>query len=535
MKTKKYKYLIFSLMSLPLVMSSCYSDLDTTPIDPDEVTSDLVFTDEASYDNFIAKIYAGLSISGNKGPSDLPDIIGIDEGSQASYLRMLWNMEELPTEEALCSWNDQTIRDFHALNWTSSDVFIKGFYYRLYYQITLASEFLRESTDAKLSSRGVSDAGKAKIKQYRAEARFLRALSYYHVLDNFRQGPFVTETSEIGSVPPEAGSTQQIYDFIESELKAIESDLLDPFVGFDTNNYGRATKAAAYTLLAKLYLNAETYVGTAKYTECIAECNKVIAAGYQLEPVYANLFKADNHKSKEIIFPMIYDPDNLQTWGGMMFLMCSAVNSDLKGSIAAPGSWEGNRGTVNIFNRFSGVESLDERCSLLYTGYNQTDITDVGTYKEGVQVLKYSNFNSDGTDAGGSYPNTDFPLFRLADIYLMYAEAVVRGGSGGSMAQAVNYVNAIRDRAYIVDATGRISASDLTLNFLLEERGRELLWEAQRRTDLVRFGKLTSSDYLWDFKGGVDGGVGVDTKYKIYPLPAADVNANPNLVQNEGY
>lgn len=528
--------MLLSLGALTFGLCSCYNDLNTTPIDPDEQTSDLVFKDVNSYQSFITKIYAGLSISGNSGPAGKPDIVGIDEGSQASYLRMLWNMEELPTEEALCSWNDQTIKDFHALKWTSSDVFIKGFYYRLYYQITLASEFLRESTDSKLQSRGItSDQDKATIKQYRAEARFLRALAYYDVLDMFRQGPFVTEESEIGSVPPKAATKQQIFDYIESELKGIEDDLMNPFVGYDTKNYGRATKAAAWTLLAKLYLNAETFVGTKKYTECITECNKVIAAGYQLDPVYANLFKADNYKSKEMIFPIVFDKTNLQSWGGMMFLMSSAVNSDLKARIASPGAWEGNRGTVNILNRFKGVESMDERCSVLYTGYNQTDIKDVGTYKEGVQVLKYSNLNSDGSDSGGSFPNTDFPLFRLADVYLMYAEAVVRGGTGGSISQAVDYVNAIRDRAYIVDATGRISSSDLTLDFLLEERGRELLWEAQRRTDLVRFGKLTSSSYLWDFKGGVDGGKGVDNKFNIYPIPSADINANPNLVQNEGY
>jgi len=534
MKTKKYKYLLFSLVVLPFAMSSCYNDLNTTPIDPDEKTSDVVFSDETAYDNFIAKIYAGLSVTGNQGPAGQPDVVGIDEGSQASYLRMLWNMEELPTEEAVCCWNDQTIGNFHGLSWTSSDVFIRGFYYRLYYQITLASEFLRESTEAKLNSRGVSAEGKAKIKQYRAEARFLRALSYYHVLDHFRQGPFVTEDSEIGSVPPPAATTQELFNYIESELLAINDDLLDPVAGFSAN-YGRANKAAAWTLLAKLYLNAKTYTGTEKYTECISECAKVIGEGYELEPKYADLFKADNYNSKEIIFPMIFEKDYIQTYGGMQFLMNSAVNADLKAMIAAPGSWAGNRATVNVLDRFDGVEQNDQRCSLLYTGYNKTDMTEVGEFKEGVQVLKFSNFDSKGVDTGGSYPNTDFPLFRLADVYLMYAEAVLRGGTGGSITNALNYVNLIRDRAYVVDAAGKVAQADLTLDFILDERGRELLWEAQRRSDLVRFDKLTTSSYLWDFKGGVLNGAAVDSKFNVFPIPAADINANPNLVQNTGY
>lgn len=537
MKTIKYKTLYIGLMLLTMGVgfTSCFNDLNTTPIDKDVLTPDVVFSTPENYESYLAKIYAGLSVTGNKGPSDLPDIVGIDEGSQASFIRMLWNLQELPTEEAICVWNDQTIKDFHKFAWTQSDVFIRGFYYRLYYQITLASEFLRESTDAKLSSRGISDEWKAKIKTYRAEARFQRALAYYYVLDHFRQGPDVTENSEIGAVPPGLAKKDQIFSYIESELKAIDADLLDPYVGYDTNYYGRATKAAAWTLLAKLYLNAEVYIGVSKYTECIAECKKVIASNYELEPVYANLFKADNYKSKEIIFPVIFDKDKMQTWGGMMFLMSASVGADTKALIASPGGWNGNHATVNILNRFSGVENMDERSKVIYTGYNKIEITDPDDFEQGVHVLKFSNFNSDGTDSGGSFPNTDFPLFRLGDVYLMYAEAVVRGGTGGSMADAVTYINKLRDRAYVVDAVGRITSSDLTLSFLLEERGREMLWEATRRTDLVRFGKLVSSSYLWPWKGGVKDGEGVDSKYNVFPLPVSDLNANPNLEQNTGY
>jgi starch-binding outer membrane protein, SusD/RagB family len=533
MKTNKYKLPILAFVAFSMTFTSCISDLDTLPVDKDEITAATVFENPAAYQNYIAKIYAGLSVTGNKGPSDKPDIIGIDEGSQASYLRMLWNTQELPTDEAVCIWNDQTIKDFHNFNWTSSDVFLKGFYYRLYYQITLASEFLRESTDAKLNERGVSDEWKATIKQYRAEARFLRALAYYNVLDSYSQGPFVTEESAIGSIPPQKANSTQLFNYIESELKDCEADMLTPFVGFDTNNYGRATKAAAWTLLARLYLNAEVYIGTAKYTECITECNKVIAAGYQLEPVYANLFKADNYNSKEIIFPIVFDSEYTQTWGGMMFLMCAAVNGDIRSLIAAPGGWGGNHATVNVLNRFTGVENMDDRCGVLYTGFKMTDMTDPDEFKQGVQVVKFSNYNSDGTDSGGSFPNTDFPLFRLGDVYLMYAEAVVRGGSGGSTANALTYVNDLRDRAYVVDAVGKVTT--LSLDFLLEERGREMLWEATRRSDLRRFGKFTSSTYLWPWKGGTMVGKGVEDKYNVFPIPAADKNANPNLDQNEGY
>jgi hypothetical protein len=117
----------------------------------------------------------------------------------------------------------------------------------------------------------------------------------------------------------------------------------------------------------------------------------------------------------------------------------------------------------------------------------------------------------------------------------MYAEAHLRGGAGGSATDALAYLNAIRDRAYTVDAVGRLTSGQMTLDLILEERGRELLWEATRRTDLVRFGKLTEGSYLWPWKGGVKGGTSVDAKYNIFPIPASDVNANPNLTQNSGY
>jgi hypothetical protein len=122
----------------------------------------------------------------------------------------------------------------------------------------------------------------------------------------------------------------------------------------------------------------------------------------------------------------------------------------------------------------------------------------------------------------------------LADVYLMYAEAVLRGGSGGDAATALNYVNMIRERAY-GDEGGNITAADLSLDFILDERAREFYWEAQRRTDLIRFGKFTGDDYLWEWKGAVKNGRSIDQKFNIYPIPAADVIANPNLTQNSGY
>jgi len=125
-------------------------------------------------------------------------------------------------------------------------------------------------------------------------------------------------------------------------------------------------------------------------------------------------------------------------------------------------------------------------------------------------------------------------LFRLADIYLTYAEAVLRGGTGGDANTALTYINWLRQRAY-GDSSGNITGADLNLNFILDERGRELYWEGTRRTDLIRYGLFTSGNYLWPFKGGVEAGTGVDDKYNLFPISATDMVANPNLKQNPGY
>jgi starch-binding outer membrane protein, SusD/RagB family len=116
----------------------------------------------------------------------------------------------------------------------------------------------------------------------------------------------------------------------------------------------------------------------------------------------------------------------------------------------------------------------------------------------------------------------------------MYAEAVLRGGSGGSEQRALELVNALRQRAY-GDASGNISVGELSLDFILDERARELKWEAHRRTDLIRFGRFTGSTYLWQWKGGSINGTAVADTRNLYPLPAADLTANPTLVQNSGY
>jgi hypothetical protein len=289
-------------------------------------------------------------------------------------------------------------------------------------------------------------------------------------------------------------------------------------------------------LLAKLYLNAEVYSGTAKYSDCIAQCNKVIAAGYALEPNYRNLFLADNHNSREIIFPIAFDGLRTKTWGGMTYLVHAPIGGSMNpAEYGVNGGWYGLRTTKGLVNTFSDPSGATDKRAIFHTNGQKLEIADISDFSNGFAVGKYRNVTSTGvkgSDPEGNFPDTDFPMFRLADVYLMYAEAVKRGGSGGSESTALGYINALRTRAY-GNASGNVNAYDL--EFVLAERARELYWEAHRRTDLIRYGRFTGSAYLWPWKGGVKDGRSVDDYRALFPIPIDDIVANPNLKQNTGY
>lgn len=536
---KLYLALIFSGM---LLTTSCIDDLDVDIEDPDEIIGENAYQNINDYTSGIAKVYAGLALSGQQGPAGQGDIGGIDEGF-GQYLRAYWQLQQLPTDETKIAWNDGTLQTFNFQTWSSSSEFVNAAYSRFLYEVELANQFLRDSQEDHLNSIGLTDAEKNVVRQYRAEARWLRAVGYYHALDLFGNVPFKTENDPVGGYYPPQYSRAELFNFLESELLAIESEMVEPRL----NEYGRADRAAAWALLAKMYLNAEVYIGQPKYAETITYCEKIMNAGYSLTPNYENLFRADNNEGtalNEIIFAIPYDANYMQTFGGMTFIINASIGGDASPSeLGVPGGgWGGTRTTKNLVQLFApdgNVNNVTDARGKKYEAGNgifftegqELEMADVTQYKNGYGVFKFKNINSNGTPGttgqnDASQVSVDFPMFRLGDVYLMWTEAKLRTSGADA-----TYVNLLRTRAN----AATVSAAQINDQFILDERGRELYWEATRRTDLIRFGQFTGGSYVWPWKGQAPLGTSTDTKYNLFPIPVSDLAANPNLVQNPGY
>ncbi|MCC5929564.1 MAG: RagB/SusD family nutrient uptake outer membrane protein [Cyclobacteriaceae bacterium] len=519
---KRFKYILSTALAIMFFTSACINDLDIVPIDPLLTTSATVYDSPAAFKEGLAKLYGSFAVSGQRGPAGLPDIAGIDEGF-SNYLRQYWNLQELSTDEAVVAWNDQTIKDFNWHSWTSLDPFIGAMFSRIMYTVAISNEFIRQSANNESSE----------VQLYHEEARFIRALAYYHGLDMFGKMPFVTEANLPGSFAPEQIIRTDLFNYLEQELLDLENKLGEPkFM------YARADKAAAWMLLTKLYLNAEVYTGTAKWSEAAIYAEKVINGPFSLATNYRQNFVADNHISPEMIFPITFDGLRTQTYGGTTYLINASIGGDMPGSefFGVTGRWGGLRTTSAFLDRFEDISGNTDTRALFWTQGQSRTINDIAVFTDGIAVTKFRNRKLDGSPADNAhpeFPSTDFPVFRLADAYLMYAEAVRRGGAGNQQL-ATNLINQLRTRAMGSSATA-LSWGDITLQYLIDERGRELYWEGHRRTDLIRFGLFSGGSYVWDWKGNVKEGAASEPFRDLFPIPSADRAINPNLTQNQGY
>jgi len=515
-------------------MSSCTGDLDVTPIDP----SKTMVPDEPS---LYTKCYANMALQGQGGQGGDCDIDGLDGGT-AGFVRQLFNANELTTDESICAWGDPGIPAFNFNQWDASHPMLKGFYYRLYTGIAYCNHYLEVCAGVDATRE--------------AEVRFLRALYYYHLMDCFGNVPFATR---LMSTSPEQIQRADLFKWIESELLDVKDKLLAPAARKDTDNgYGRADQDAANLLLARLYLNAEVYTGAARWADAKEYAEKVINGPHKLWTqgmngwsAYQMLFMGDNGSngaSQEAILPLLQDGTKTTAWCTSLFLMASTwlLDMDTEGNYGTSEAWGGNRARSQFVAKFFpgndapqvGIRDMaaaagDDRALFFGIGHELV-VTTPTEFTSGYAVGKYRNtYASGGSPHNSQFIDTDFFLMRAAEAYLIAAEADARLNGGKTTSTGTSYINALRQRANTT-----ASASSYSLDQILDERARELYYEGHRRTDLIRYGYFggeKSGLYLWEWKGGSMNGASLPATRNLFALPAEDVNANPNLVQNPGY
>jgi starch-binding outer membrane protein, SusD/RagB family len=531
----KFKSKIIALLGLALLFTSCTDDLDVVPEDDDIFLSEAFFSTPESYKQGLAGVYGNLSLTGLTGAGS-SNISGLDAGT-SQYGRCLWYLQNLSTDEVIWSYeNDPGVAEIQRNTWTSNNPIVLGMFARGMAQVAFCNEYLRQTTPEKLSSRGVTDSQLlSNISDYRNEVRAVRALAYYHLMDMFGKAPFYTENDAIGVAGPEY-DRQELFTFIESDLNAILPSLKAP----RTNEYGRVDKAFAWMILAKMYLNAEVYINQDKYSDCASMCNNIIGGGYILEENYLDNFKSDNNTSTEMIFTLQSDGNVTQNYGPTTVMVNGQVGSIEQNGTSlgvGAGGWGGAlRLRKQFVQKFDGISFVNDERKTIISGTRSIDISTISDRDQGYILAKYSNVSSNGsTGSNQTFVDTDFPLFRLADVYLMYAECAVRGASNATISQSVTYVNSLRERANNGSTSANISTNELTLNFILDERSRELHWEGHRRQDLIRFGKYVGGSYNWAWKGNGSTGIAISPHLSLFPIPSTSLSANPNLTQNSGY
>lgn len=488
-----------------------------------------------SLDSLLNKIYSRLAMTGEN--HNISDIRGVDVGV-GGFFRCLSYLQDLCSDQLYWIWNDAGIGDVVLNSVTPDNSFVHGFFRRLYYNIWLCNSYLSRSE------------GIASLASKRAEARFMRAYFYYYLLDMYGNVPIVTDNTQFFYTPQ--STRAQLYQFVESELLAAEADLLTPAAKTD---YYHVDKAAAWLLLSRLYLNGAVYAGANDFTKAAQYAHKVIQSSYDLATHYKWLFMGDNDKRstvndawKEIILPARQEGDATDSYTGSLYII-AAMSSGVMPATGVGQPWAcilsraqlpklffsnpatAAKGTADVIAAAAG----DDRALFCNSyngsswGYNNLSSFD---FSGGWAIQKWNNLMADQNYVQSSqdWPDTDLPLMRKAEAYLNYAEAVLRGGTPVNGLSALDAVNTVRQRA---NAT---PLSNVALNDLLDERGREFYTEGYRRTDLIRFGKFGgNTNYQWEWKNATHNGSNFAEYMNLYPIPGTLLNMMYLGVQNEGY
>ena len=525
-KIKSYIPVAIVILTMSALMTSCVGDLDVENINPQQ-------TSTLDPDALLNKIYSSFVLTGQQGPDGNKDIADLDEGRSDLY-RKSWELNEFPTGEASWQWNDTGLPELLSKTWGADNASSVGLYYRLFFSITLCNYYLEV----------VPEDGSEDVKHKRAEVRFIRALLYYYVMDFYANAAFIEKVS---TEPGVRYTRPEYFAYIEKELLEIEPDL-----AIQSPAYGRVNKVATWMLLARLYLNAEVYTGSAQWAKAKEYAEKVIKNGYyhlnetpgtnpstgEKYSAYQMLFLADNDTNGaqyENIFPILNDGVYTQSHGSMHFLVLAnyAKRDVSQQDVVIPSGTDVSWGkcmavTGQLVDVFFGVgvdapevttkcsditeAAKDDRALFYTTGYTR-DINNRSDEEQGYACVKFRNVRSDGLPASSMEKvDTDLPLMRIAEAYLTYAEAETR--LNGSTQASREALNTLRKRANAEEK------GSYTLDDIYNEWVREFWFEGRARIDQIRFGKYDVPKFRY-----------------IYPIPYNDLVNNPNLTghQNEGY
>ena len=560
---RTFKNIFLALTSSVIAFSSCIGDLDVNPLNPTEMSPNQAYGAEVgSYLQGLTKIYYSfINTSG----------LNVADGGASELIRAFWSTQEVTADACKCAWSsDAWVRDLNSNTWSEAkNDATYAVYCRTILGISYANEFLRSTTEDMLDMRGCDDAVKAKVRQFRAETRFIRAYLYWMAMDTFGNVPFTTENSPLGGgfIPTQTPRVE-LFNYIVDELNAIAASGDMPAA---QSNYPRADIGSVYGLLARLYLNAEVYTatdvapGTPMWAEAKAACEEIYKLGYSICPDYAALFRGDNGENAnargEFLFAVPYDAEDTQSYGGTGYLTFAAVAAtDVKddkgtsdesddeffGPTGINNGWAGIRVpdpyvqtyfTPSAFDFEAGTYTIADKRGQMFNIQGQTQEMDLYVFTTGWKCWKYNNYPHDKgpKDAEAlklantkSYSDIDFPLIRLGEIHLIYAEACMHLTAE---AQALPKLKELADRA------GVTATTSITQEFLVAERARELMWEAHRRTDLIRYGMYGgNTSYSWPFKGGNSAyGQPFEKYMELYSIPPEELASNEKLVQNPGY
>ncbi len=575
------------------LFTSCVKDLEVQNINPQEVS-------DFNEDYIFNKIYGNLVLTGQTGPNGDSDLDDIDEGT-SNMTRLIWNLNTLTTDEGHCWWNDPGMPELNRNTWTNSNVMIKALYYRLMFGVTLCNFYLENA-----------NSDDAVTKQKRAEARFMRALHYFYLMDIYANPPFLTKLSSENAPQIQRAD---LFTFLESELKDVAGEgdgtektvtlskldgtstyswtsITDEVLGDPKSvDYGRADKAAAYMLLARMYVNAEVYTGTPRWTEAKTYADKTIGTSYKLCTEGKNgfsafqlLFMGDNDTNgaqNEIILPALHDGEATQTWGGSLFMIAAPMSESMKqehlygtdtdpdyaGTLAASvtgngttEAWDiglrarkefsmvffGDKANDNSVMTAGGapyqcVKGVGDDRAIFYTSTQKLSIQKEDDKNQGLIYLKFNNIHSDGTKghhSNGQFVDTDYPMMRLAEAYLISAECDARLNNNECTSNGIERIKALRVRANVrtgntYDGLGAEAINKVTLDDILKEWSREFGFEGMRRMVLIRFGRYAGqSEYTWEWMGGSQAGKPIDKRFNIFPIPDSELNANSNIKPN---